>query len=189
MEYIRDGVFKVEPSQICGRRPLTKLVRCVTVCLDSSFYHFQFFKSCLSQILLRPFLNAVSFFNYFIQSRYFYAYLMVADLARIGISVHCQVSVRFQYLVSLLSLCWITGLYSVYRPIEGLLPATGIELTLFRNSVSKVPGLQVHATTSIFVVYAIGIFRAEAGVLHRCFAAQFLNVKIMVKLYNAPKIL
>ena len=122
MEYIRDGVFKVEPSQICGRRPGTKLVRCVTVCLDSFFYHFQFFKSCLSQILLRPFLNAVSFFNYFIQSRYFYAYLMVADLARIGISVHCQVSVRFQYLVSLLSLCWITGVYSVYRPIEGLLP-------------------------------------------------------------------
>ena len=187
MEYIRDEVFKVEPSQICGRRPGTKLVRFVTVCLDSSFYHFQFFKSCLSQILLRPFLNAVSFFNYFIQSRYFYAYLMVADLT--GISVHCQVSVRFQYLVSLLSLCWIIGVYSVYRPIEGLLPATGIELTLSRNSVSKVAGLQVHSTTSIFVVYAIGIFRVETGVLHRCFAAQFFNVKMMVKLYNAPKIL
>ena len=76
------------------------------------------------------------------------AYLTVANLVRLGISVHCYVSVRSQYLVGLLSLCWITGGHTIYPPIEGLLPPTGIENTPFRNSPSKVAGLQVHATTT-----------------------------------------
>ena len=33
-------------------------------------------------------------------------------------------------------------------PIEGLLSPTGIELTQFRNFVSKVAGLQVHPTAT-----------------------------------------
>ena len=93
--------------------------------------------------------NTFFFFIYFIQSRVFLsvAYLTVANLARLGISVHCQVSVRSQYLVRFLSQCWITGGHTIHPPIEGLLPPTGIEPTPFRNSASKVAGLQVHATT------------------------------------------
>ena len=89
------------------------------------------------------------FFSHFIQSRVFLsvAYLKVANLARLEISVHCQVSVRSQYLVRLLSQCWITGGHTIHPPIEGLLPPTGTEPTLFRNSASKAAGLQVHATT------------------------------------------
>ena len=56
-------------------------------------------------------------------------------------------NVRSQYLVRLLSWCWITGGHTIHPPIEGLLPPTGIEPTPFRNSASKVAGLQVHATT------------------------------------------
>ena len=50
------------------------------------------------------------FFSYFIQSRVllFVAYLTVANLARLGILVQCQVSVRSQYLVRLLCQCWRT---------------------------------------------------------------------------------
>ena len=75
------------------------------------------------------------------------AYLTVADLSRLGISVHCQASVRFQYLVRLLSYCWITGGHTIYPPVEELLPRTGIEPTPFRNQASKVAGLQVYPTT------------------------------------------
>ena len=75
------------------------------------------------------------------------AYLAVANLARIGISVHCQVSIRSQYLVRLLSLCWITDGHTMHPPLKGLLPPTGIETTPFRNLVSKLAGLQVHSTT------------------------------------------
>ena len=64
------------------------------------------------------------------------AQLTVANLAQFEISVHWQVSVRQQYLVRLLSQCWITGGHSIYPPIEGLLPPTGIEPTLFQNSAS-----------------------------------------------------
>ena len=70
------------------------------------------------------------------------AYLTVANLAPLGILVHCQVSVRSQYLVRLLSQCWITGGHTIHPPIEGLLPPTGIEPTLFRSSALKVAGLQ-----------------------------------------------
>ena len=75
-----------------------------------------------------------------------YAYLTVSDLVRVGISIHCQVSARYQYSIRLLSLCWITGGHTVHPSIEGLLTPTGTELTLFRNSAPKVAGFQVHAT-------------------------------------------
>ena len=42
-----------------------------------------------------------------------------------------------------------TGGHIIHPPIEGLLPITGFEPTPFRNSASKVGGLQVHATTPI----------------------------------------
>ena len=38
----------------------------------------------------------------------------------------------------------------MYPPLERLSPLAGIEPTPFRNSASKVAGLQVHATTSGF---------------------------------------
>ena len=72
--------------------------------------------------------------------------LTVANLARLGISGHCYVLVRCQYLVRLLSLYWIADGHTIHPRIEGLLPSTCIEPTPFRNSASKVAGLQVHAT-------------------------------------------
>ena len=50
--------------------------------------------------------------------------------------------VRSQYLVRLISYCWITGGHTIHPPIEGLQPLTGIESTPFRNSVYKVAGLK-----------------------------------------------
>ena len=47
-------------------------------------------------------------------------YLTVANLA--------------QNLVRLLPLCWIPGGHTIHSSIEGLLPPTDIEPTLFRNS-------------------------------------------------------
>ena len=49
------------------------------------------------------------FLSYFIYSRVFYSQLTFLIQPDCPISVHCQVSVRAQYLVKLLSLCWITG--------------------------------------------------------------------------------
>ena len=59
------------------------------------------------------------FFSYFIQSRLLLSvdYLTVANLARLAILVQCQVSVRSQYLVRLLSQCWITGGHTIHPPI------------------------------------------------------------------------
>ena len=48
--------------------------------------------------------------------------LTVDNLALLGISVHCQVSVTSQYLVRLLSQCWVTGGHTIHPPIKGLLP-------------------------------------------------------------------
>ena len=95
---------------------------------------------------IKPFRGSC-FFSYFIYNRVFLsvAYLTVANLARLGIPVHCYVSVR--YIVRLLSQCCITGGHTIQPTIEVLLPPTGIEPTLFRNSSSKIAGLQVHATT------------------------------------------
>ena len=53
---IWDKVFKNGPSEICGRQPLKNLVM---VCLNRP-YHFKFFKGCLPQISLGPFLNTLS---------------------------------------------------------------------------------------------------------------------------------
>ena len=49
-----------------------------------------------------------------------------------------------KHLVRLFSLSCIAGGHKNYPAIERLLPPTGIEPTLFRNSASKVAGLQVH---------------------------------------------
>ena len=62
------------------------------------------------------------------------AFLVVAMLVLLGNSVCCYVSPRIQYLVRLLSSCWITGRHKIHQPIDRLLPLTGIEPTLFRNS-------------------------------------------------------
>ena len=43
-------VFKNGPSKICGRQPLKNM----------KSYHYKFFKGCLPQILLGPFLNALT---------------------------------------------------------------------------------------------------------------------------------
>ena len=50
-------VFKNGPSEIC-RRQLLKICSDMA-CLNRS-YHFKFFKGCLSQISLGPFLNTLS---------------------------------------------------------------------------------------------------------------------------------
>ena len=71
---------------------------------------------------------------------------MVANLARLGILI--QVSVRSQYLLRLLSLCWITCGRTLYPHIKGVLPPTAIEPTPFQNLDSKVAGLQMYATTN-----------------------------------------
>ena len=76
----------------------------------------------------------------------FAAYLTVADLARRGILVYCLVTGRSQYLVRLFSLYWITVGHTIHPPIEGLLPPTGIEPTLFQNLAWIVAVLRVHAT-------------------------------------------
>ena len=66
---------------------------------------------------------------------------MVANLARLGISVHLLgliwVPVFSQiFLLALITYSWLLNL-----PVEGLLPPTGTEPTLFRNSASVVAGL------------------------------------------------
>ena len=55
----------------------------------------------------------------------FVAYLTIDNLVRPGILVDYYFLVRFQYLVRLLSLCWITGGHKNHPPIKELLPATG----------------------------------------------------------------
>ena len=51
-------VFKNGPSKICGSQPLKYLKD--IVCLRGP-YPFKFFKGCLSQILLSPLLNTLSY--------------------------------------------------------------------------------------------------------------------------------
>ena len=116
--------------------------------------HFQgFFRRLYTsfiRILIQLRLN-YDFPFFIFQSPYlesgFLSVAAVANLVQIGISIHCQVSARSQYLVRFLSLYWITGGHTVHPPIEGLLPPTVMEPTTFRNLASKVSGLQVHATT------------------------------------------
>ena len=101
------------------------------------------------QNLLLSLLSLFFFQLLYLKNRVFFSCSLpyVANLARLGISVCWQVSVRFQYLVRLLSQCWITDGHTIHPPIEGLLLPTGIEPTSFRNSASKVAGLQMHGTT------------------------------------------
>ena len=55
--------------------------------------------------------------------------------------------VRSQYLVMLLSLCWITGGHTIHPPVKGMLPPAGAEPTPSRKSTSKDAELQVHVAT------------------------------------------
>ena len=55
--YIWDKLFKNEPSKICERQPLKDLKE-----------SFKFFKGCLPQILLGPFLNTLSYLTRITQS-------------------------------------------------------------------------------------------------------------------------
>ena len=57
-----------------------------------------------------------------------------------------------QYLFRLLSLCWITDGYSIYLPIGGMLPWTGIKLTPFQNYASNVAGLQLYVTAPGLII-------------------------------------
>ena len=57
--------------------------------------------------------------------------LTVANLVRLGISVCCQVSFRFQYLVRFHSLRCITGGHRIYLFNERILSPTGVKLTTF----------------------------------------------------------
>ena len=52
-----------------------------------------------------------------------------------------------------------TGGDTIHPPIEGLLPPTGIEPTLFRNSGCKVAGLKVHVTTAGMYIGALFDYR------------------------------
>ena len=45
----------------------------------------------------------------------------VVNLVRLGISVCNQVSARSQYLVTFLSMCWITSGHTIHPPIEEIL--------------------------------------------------------------------
>ena len=49
-----DKVFKNGPREVCRRQPLKNL----------KWYHFKFFKGCLPQISLGPFLNTLSQISY-----------------------------------------------------------------------------------------------------------------------------
>ena len=69
------------------------------------------------------------------------AYLTLANLARLGNSVFCQISVRSQFLVRLLFSYWISGGNTIHPPIKGQLPSTGAEPTPFRNLASKLLNL------------------------------------------------
>ena len=53
----RRKVFKNRPSKICGNQPLKNLK---WYGLPKQTYHSRFFKGCLPQILLGPFLNTLS---------------------------------------------------------------------------------------------------------------------------------
>ena len=54
-------------------------------------------------------------------------YLTIDNVIRLKISARYCVSAGSQYLIRLLSLCWIAGGHTIHPPIEGLLPPTGIE--------------------------------------------------------------
>ena len=56
---IWDKVFKNGASEICGRQPLKNLKRYGLPKQTSRPYLFTFFKGCLPQISLAPFLNTL----------------------------------------------------------------------------------------------------------------------------------
>ena len=58
--YLWIKIFKNGPNKVCGRQPLKIWID--VICLGR-LYHFKFFKGCLPQILLGPFLNTLKPFN------------------------------------------------------------------------------------------------------------------------------
>ena len=106
----------------------SKVLRCYLLDLTSQSCLLKNFKDCQSVITQLVFASGIILKLRFFQLLYLesgflsVAYLTVANLARLGISVHCQVPVRSQYLVRLLSQCWITGGRTIHPPIEGLTP-------------------------------------------------------------------
>ena len=66
---------------------------------------------------------------------------------------------------------WITGGHTILPPIEGLLPPTGVEPTLFQNSASEVAGIQVHATKPDFATIT-----AKHSILHVCRGPAYSSV-------------
>ena len=56
--FIWGKVFKNGPSEICGIPPLKNLKAVFHKICFSRPYHFKFFKGCLQQISLGPFLNS-----------------------------------------------------------------------------------------------------------------------------------
>ena len=125
-------------------------------------------------------INSLGVFWFFLVTLFrvggflFVAYLTVANLARLVISVHCQVSVRSKYLLRFLYQCWITGGHTIHPPIEGLLPLTSIEPTPFRNSAFKVAGLQVHVNAPV----DISLFKKIAGCLTRNLTQHYFSFYI-----------
>ena len=63
-----------------------------------------------------------------------------------------------QYSVKFFSLCWITGGHTIHPTIEELLPPSDKGPTPFRNSTSKVAGLQMDATTRPGLRVHLGAF-------------------------------
>ena len=77
------------------------------ICSPNAYSQTYFFSVFTVPMLKSSNLHTVFLFCYFIQSQIFCstAYLTVANLARLRISVHCQVSVRSQHLVKLHCQC------------------------------------------------------------------------------------
>ena len=143
---IVQGSYQKAPSQMFDRflnTPCSVFYACIqkgkyctnidSICLsdqycqDSCTEHYE-----CGESFVQPFANRISFFfwllylnfdQFFFQLLYlesgflFVAYLTVANLDRLGISVHCQVSVSSQYLVRFLPQFQTTGGLTIYPPM------------------------------------------------------------------------
>ena len=75
-------------------------------------------KFCFLTLLLD--IHSAFFFQLLYQGRVFYMQLTLRQL--IQPDLESRFIVRSQYLVRLLSQCWITGGHTIHPPVEGLLP-------------------------------------------------------------------
>lgn len=73
--------------------------------------------------------------------------IFLANLVRLGISIHYRLYIRSQYLARFFSLYSITDGQTTQSLMEVMLPPTGIDSILFQSSISTVAGQQVHTTT------------------------------------------